>query len=363
MGFPYRSFGALTVALTGLPGGFPQSASSYPLPPRPLASYGACSIAATPAASAVGIAWGGRSPDTGGYDHFCRGFRLVPPRARAGRVVVRLPSAQHKGRWVVDEPVLVGKWLAYQRYLRSGGGDWQIELVNVRNGVTRQLDHWGGQGIQDVGPVLTVWGHTLVWVSGTREKGGSVVYNVHTYNVATGVGKVVASGPPGVRLIDAYMAGPLICYLRESSRGTDVWVKDLRSQKTRQLTSGGRATEAVITGPWVAWHVLGANDLGAVIVEDLRSGRRWTATQSPSYQLSASNGFLAWDSTLKDQWSMLDLLSGRAWSPGRFVVGQQHATSIRVENRVVVLGATTGNELDGRVLVYPSRRLPAAPTL
>ena len=257
--------------------------ATYDLPVRPDATYGACSAGADASYAAVGIAWGGRNPMTGGYDHSCRGFTLISLRTGARQAVVHLPTAQQKGLWTVDEPVLVGGWLAYQRYVGVAGGNWEINIVNLRTGVVRQLDHWHGQGIMDVGPVITKWGRTLAWVSGVRDAHGRVVYQIHTYDVQSGTGEIMATSRPSIRFIDAYMSGPLICFLRETSRGTDVWVEDLRTRRFRQLTRTGRTTEAVITGPWAAWHVLGPNALGPVVVDDLRTGRQRTVTKEPSY--------------------------------------------------------------------------------
>lgn len=336
--------------------------AAYTLPARPTATYGACSVGANASYAAVGYAWGGRSPISGGFDHFCRGFTLIYLRTGARRTIVRLPAAQQRGLWTVDEPVFVGDWLAYQRYIGATGSNWEINIVNLRTGATRQLDHWHGQGIMDIGPVITRWGHILVWVSGARDTHRRVVYQIHTYDVASRMGRIVATSRPGITFIDAYMSGSIICFLQRTSRGSDVWVEDLRTGRFRQLTHTGRATEAVITGGWVAWHIVGRNALGPVVVDNLRTGRQWTVTKDPSYELTAGNGLLAWDAYWKDQWTILDLSSGRSWMPTRIVPRQTGGTIVHLQGNVAVENAVVPEYGQmGRVEVYLQRSFPAVP--
>lgn len=338
--------------------------ASHALPARSDISYGACSVGADASYAAVGFAWGGRNPMSGGYDHFCRGFTLISLRTGTRRTVVRLPANLQKGLWTVDEPILVGNWLAYQRYVAIPGGPWEVDIVNIKTGASRRLDHSHGPRIPDSGRLLSKWNNTLVWISGALDARGRAVSKIHTYDVERGTGKVVATSRPGDRFIDAYMSGQLICFQQETTRGADLWIEDLRTHHFRQLTHTGRVGEAVITGPWVAWSIAGADDLGPVVVDNLRTGHRWTVAKEPSYQLTASNGLLAWDSYWKTQWTVLDLETGHAWIPGRIVAGQAGATTARVQGNVIVESAAILREVDlgqGRVVVYPLRALPQVP--
>jgi hypothetical protein len=213
----------------------------------------------------------------------------------------------------------------------------------------------------DVGPLITKWGQTLVWVSGVRDIHKNVVYQIHVYDVESGAARIVATSRPGFRFINAYRSGDVLCFLRQTGQATDVWVTDLRTGRFRQLTHTGKTTDAVVTGPWVAWHVLGSNALGPVIVEDLRTGRQWTVTRHASYQLSASNGLLAWDNYRRDRWNVLDLMTGRSWTPSRLSSAQAGGTLMHLQGDVVVESALTPGATLGRIQVYRHRRLPVAP--
>jgi hypothetical protein len=332
--------------------------ATYDLTIRPYATYGACSVGASPTYAVVGIAWGGKSPISGGYDHLCRGFTLTSLRTGARKTIVLLPAAQRKGLWSVDEPVLVGHWLAYQRYVALAGGNWEINVVNLRTGDVRRLDHWHGEGIVDIGPVITKWDDALTWVSGVRDVRGRVVYQIHTYDAGSAAGQIVATSSPGTRFFDAYRSGQVISFLAQTGQRSEVWVEDIRTHHVRQLTHSGQVGEAVITGPWVAWKTPGPDSFGAVAVENLRTARKWIATREPSYQLSAGDGLLGWYSPRRDQWTILDLVTGRNWRPDPIAAQQQRATMAHVQGDVVVENALGASGLLGRVQVYRNRGLP-----
>ncbi len=358
---------ALTTA-AGASGGPLRPVATYSLPPRPQATYGACSVGANASYAAIGLAWA-RSPIPGGYDHFCRGFTLVTLRTGTRRVVVRLPLPQQKGSWIVDEPVLIGHWLGYLHYLKSGGGPWDVEIVNLQTGASRRLDHGGEQGESTGLPLITGWRNNLVWASAGQQVNGHAVDQIHMYDPMSGTGRIVPTSHPGIRYTSASMSGPIVTFLGLThlglaNRGSDVWVKDLRTGHLRQLTHTGKATGAVVTGSWVAWYTIGRNSVGPVIVEDLRTGRQWTAARDPAYQVTAGNGLLAWDSIYKDQWTVLDLTTGRSWTPPRLSTRQGGGTMVRVQGDVIVeIAVVPASEDLGRVQVYGRRSLPSAPRL
>src|SRR4051812_14865681 len=87
--------------------------ATYTLPARSTAHFGACAITADASRAVMGIPWGGRSPLVpSSSDSMCRGFRLIALPSGMSRTIVLLPAAQKAGLWAVDEPVLVGGWLA-----------------------------------------------------------------------------------------------------------------------------------------------------------------------------------------------------------------------------------------------------------
>lgn len=358
---------ALTTA-AGASGQPLRPVATYGLPARPQATYGACSVGANASYAAIGLAWA-RSPIPAEYDHFCRGFTLVTLRTGTRRVAVRLPLVQQKGSWAVDEPVLTGHWLAYLHYIKSGGGPWDVEIVNLQTGASHRLAHGDGQSVSAGLPLITNWRNSLVWVSAGQHVNGHAVDQIHTYDPTSSTGRVVVTSRPGIHYANASMSGPIVTFLGLThlglaNRGSDVWVKDLRTGHLRQLTHTGKATGAVVTGPWVAWYTIGRNDVGPVIVEDLRTGRRWTATRDPSYQVTAGNGLLAWDSIYKDQWTVLDLTTGRSWTPPKLSARQGGGTLVYVQGDVVVERAVNPASEDvGFVQVFGQRSLPSAPRL
>jgi hypothetical protein len=353
--------------------------ATYTLPARSDAQFGACTITADASRAVMGIPWGGGSPQgPSPYDSMCRGFRLITLPSGRSRTIVLLPAAQKAGLWAVDEPVLVGGWLAYAHYVGIVNGRWEVVLVNLRTLQQRTLARRSPGIAVDVPPLLYGWGQRLIWTAGEIDRRGRIVSRVRAYDVRTGHQQVLSASPPHapgwtahtVRFINARVSGSLMTFLRQTAAGSDVWVEDRRTRHLRALTRTGRASEAVVTGPWVAWHELGKNAVGPVMVADVRTGAVRTVSTAPSYYLSAGNGLLIWDDFWKSQCTVLDLATGHRWQVPRLSPTQITGTSAQVIGSAIVETAidnssigniTARNVYLARVLVYATRRLPAVP--
>jgi hypothetical protein len=296
-------------------GAIPHPVVTYGLPGMYETTGSGCRIGASSTLAAVGVAWGRRVGTSEAYNSFCRGFDLVTLRSGASRAVVRLPGRERNG-WAVDQPVLAGRSLAYVEYRTALLGEhWRIHLVNLVTGRSILLDRWHGAGIMDFGPSLTGSGAKLVWIAGRHNAHGQTVDQIHVYDVATRRATVVGTSRPGVRFQNAYMSGPIVCFVARDGSRTDAWVADTRTGRMRQLSHTGNVSIAVITGPWVAWAVQGKNAVGPVRLEDLRTGVTRTIASEPSYLVTAGNGVLGWYVYYASRSSMIDLTNNQVWSP------------------------------------------------
>ena len=268
----------------------------------------------------------------------------------------------------------MGGWLAYAHYVGIVNGQWEVVLVNLRTLHQRTLARRSPGIAVDIGPLLYGWGHTLIWTAGEIDRRGRVVSRVRAYDVRTGRQQVLSSSPPHapgwtahtVRFINARVSGSLMTFLHQTAAGDDVWVEDLRTGHLRALTRTGRASEAVVTGPWVAWGVTGKNAVGPVMVADVRTGAVRTVSTAPSYDLSAGNGLLIWIDNRTGQYTVLDVATGHRWQVPRLSPTQGIGTSAHVIGSAIVETAIDNrsaahNVYLVRVLVYATRRLPAVP--
>jgi len=222
----------------------------------------------------------------------------------------------------------------------------------------------------------------LLWTASGRDAAGRVVYRITGFDLRTGQQRVIATSPPYARstpaaqrtyFIDARLCGSTAAFLRVTRTRGDVWVADLRTGHLRAISHTGHASEAVITGPWVAWHESGANAIGPVRVADLRTGAVRTVAQGPSYDLSAADGFLTWMDYATGRYTVLDLLMGqRSTPPPQPLASRDQPSStpttihmtgnVGIETAVQNGGVTARSVYLTRILVYPTRDLPSPPS-
>lgn len=347
-----------------------QPIASYDLPPRSDHQTGACRLAADASHAVVGFPWGGKSPFSGGFDHGCRGFRLITLRTGASRVVVQLPTSEQKALWEVDEPSLAGNWLVYMHTISLPYEDWQIVALNLGTGRSTILDRRQAAGILDDGWVTTA-GQTVIWMKGTRDAAGNVTYRVHAYNLSKAKDVIVTSAPPlapnapvTLPFIGDRLSGSILVFLRKTAHGTDIWMKDLRTGHLRALTHTGDASVPVITGPWVAWNVDRQNGTGPLMLADLRTGAVRAADQQATTNLSAGDGRLTWYEDRANRSIVLDLVTGQRWkAPNVAHVQDQPSLSYAHGHLLIEIARHTISQITSlaRVVVYARRSLPHLP--
>lgn len=346
--------------------------ASYPLPYRSGAEVGGCTTTANSVLAVVGIPWGAHTP----MGPSCRGFRLISLRTGATKTPVLLPASQMTSQWTLDEPNLVGDQLIYLHYVRMPYHNWEIVALNLRTRRAKSLDHWHGLGVLDVGPLISRYQNMIVWVAGNRDVLGQVRYCIRTYNVLTGHRRSFACSSINnlttirmgrqVQFVDASMDGSTIAFLRQDSTSSNVWIENVRTGHLRELTHSGRASQVVITGPWVMWIEVGKNSVGPLMMADLRTWRIRTLAERASIEPSAGNGIVAWDDFYANRFNAMDLVTGQHWKISRLARVQSSSTTVHVVDRAVVEEArlssnTTVFPVVGRVILYPSRNLPATP--
>lgn len=207
---------------------------------------------------------------------------------------------------VIDTLAASQDWLSWDTHLENGNG-WQLFARNLKTGKEILVDRQEDTGYNSLrGPYTALSGNLLVWstvrINAAGEKKGTVML----IDLDKGIKKILAEDPSnffGFVGIDhervVWSKGQF------DSNEVNVYMHDLATGKTTQLTDDDRSYQPQIRGEWVVWRH-GFGQIGPISILNLKTGERMQLDAEGDF-LRIGDGLVLWWTYLKTNAYVYDI--------------------------------------------------------
>ena len=194
---------------------------------------------------------------------------------------------------VIDVMTASQEWLPWETYYENGSG-WQLFARNLTTGkeilVDRQEDtHYNSLR----GPYTAISGSQLVWSTIRKNATGEMKGTVMLIDLDKGDKKILVEDPSYFYGYVGIDNGQVVWSKSQfSSNEVNVFLHDLKSGKTTQLTDDDRSFQPQIRGDWVVWRH-GFGQIGPISILNLKTGERIRLVAEGDF-LRMGDGMVLW---------------------------------------------------------------------
>jgi hypothetical protein len=198
------------------------------------------------------------------------------------------------------------EWLSWDTHYENGSG-WQLFARNLKTGKEILVDRQEDTNYNSLrGPYTSISGSLLVWSTVRKNAAGEMKGTVMLIDLDKGVKRILIEDPSYFFGFVGIDNGQVVWSKGQfDSDEVNVYLHDLKTGKTTQLTDDDRSYQPQIRGDWVVWRH-GFGQIGPISILNLKSGERIRLNTEGDF-LRIGDGLVLWWTYLKTNAYVYDL--------------------------------------------------------